>query len=101
MNLKLLSSALLLYSMNIGILITIIPLFSQELGADDMTVGFIVSIYAVAYTVAAPFWGKTSDILGRKLALGLGMLGYSVVVLLFAFARDPSQILVSFARWFC
>lgn len=94
MNLKLLSSALLLYSMNIGILITIIPLFSQELGADDMTVGFIVSVYAVAYIVAAPLWGKASDIVGRKLALGLGMLGYSVVVLLFAFARDPSQILV-------
>jgi len=74
--------------------LTIIPLYSEILGADKMTIGFIVSVYAAAYTVAAPFWGKASDIFGRKLALGLGMLGYSIVVLLFSFASDPSQIMV-------
>jgi len=83
-----------MYSMNLGIIFTIIPLYSEILGADKMTIGFIVSVYAVAYTVAAPLWGKASDIFGRKLALGLGMLGYSVVVLLFSFASDPGQILV-------
>jgi DHA1 family multidrug resistance protein-like MFS transporter len=92
MGLKLLSSAMLLYSMNIGILITIIPLFSQELGADNMTIGFIASTYAVAYILGALFWGRGSDILGRKLALGLGMLGYSVTIFLFTFVTDPSQI---------
>ncbi len=83
---------MLMYSMNIGILVTIIPLFSQELGADNMTIGFIGSVYAAAYTLGALFWGRGSDILGRKLALGLGMLGYSVVVFLFTFVNDPSQI---------
>lgn len=92
MGLKLLSSAMLLYSMNIGILVTIIPLFSQELGADNMTIGFIASIYAVAYTLGALFWGRGSDILGRKLALGFGMLGYSITIFLFTFVNDPSQI---------
>jgi len=92
MSLKLLSSAMLMYSINIGILVTIIPLFSQELGADNMTIGFIGSVYAAAYILGALFWGRGSDILGRKLALGLGMLGYSVAVFLFTFVNDPSQI---------
>ncbi|RLI45162.1 hypothetical protein DRO69_05865 [Candidatus Bathyarchaeota archaeon] len=92
MSLKLLSSAMLMYSMNIGILVTIIPLFSQELGANKMTIGFIASTYAAAYIVGALFWGRGSDILGRKLALGLGMLGYSVAVFLLTFVNDPSQI---------
>ena len=92
MGLKLLSSVMLLYSMNIGILITIIPLFSQELGADNMTIGFIASVYAAAYILGALFWGRGSDILGRKLALGLGMLGYSITIFLFTFVNDPSQI---------
>jgi len=92
MGLKLLSSAMLLYSMNLGIIITIIPLFSRELGADKMTIGFIASVYAIAYTLGALFWGRGSDILGRKLALGLGMLGYSITIFLFTFVNDPSQI---------
>jgi MFS family permease len=94
MRLKLLSSLLLMYSMNLGILIFIIPLYSKDLGADKMTVGFITSAYAIAYTVSSPLWGKASDILGRKLALSLGMLGYSVAVLLLAFVSDPGQIII-------
>jgi len=80
--------------MNLGILIFIIPLYSKDLGADKMTVGFITSAYAIAYTVSSPLWGKASDILGRKLALSLGMLGYSVAVLLLAFVSDPGQIII-------
>jgi len=83
-----------MYSMNLGIIITLTPLYSESLGADKMFVGLIVSAYAIAYTVSAPVWGKTSDILGRKLALSLGMLGYSIAVFLLALAREPSQILV-------
>lgn len=94
MGLKFLASLLLLYSMNIGIVITFVPLYSQSLGADKMTVGLTVSVYAAAYTVAAPLWGKASDHLGRKLTLGMGMLGYSIVVFLFTLARDPGQLLI-------
>ena len=84
-----------MYSVNLGVIITLTPLYSESLGADKMFVGLIVSAYAIAYTVSAPVWGKASDLLGRKLALSLGMLGYSVAVFLFAFARDPGQILVT------
>lgn len=69
MNLKLLSLLLLMYSVNLGVIITLIPLYSESLGADEMFVGLIVSVYAIAYTVSAPVWGKASDLLGRKLAL--------------------------------
>ena len=91
---KLLSLLLLMYSVNLGVIITLTPLYSESLGADKMFVGLIVSAYAIAYTVSAPLWGKASDLFGRKLALSLGMLGYSIAVFLLAFASDPSQILV-------
>ena len=94
MNLKSLCLVLLIYSVNVGILVTIIPLYSNYLGANELAVGLVVSAYAIAYVVASPLWGKASDLLGRKLALGLGMLGSCLVVPLFSFARDPSQILV-------
>ncbi|UCE16156.1 MAG: MFS transporter [Candidatus Bathyarchaeota archaeon] len=93
-NLKFLASLLLLYSMNIGIIITVIPLYSERLGADDMTVGFTVSVYAAAYTATSLLWGKASDLFGRKLTLCIGMLCFSVTVFLFAFAHDPGQLLI-------
>lgn len=94
MNLKFLYLVLVIYSVSVGILVTIIPLYSNNLGANELTVGFVVSAYAIAYVAASPLWGKASDLLGRKLALGIGMLGCSIVVPLFAVARDPSQIVV-------
>ena len=94
MNVKLLSLLLLMYSVNLGVIITLNPLYSESLGADKTFVGFITSAYAIAYTISAPVWGKASDLLSRKLALGLGMLGYSITVFLLALARDPSQVLV-------
>lgn len=94
MNLKLLYLVLAIYSLNIGIIVTIVPLYSSRLGADEVAVGFVVSAYAVAYVAASPLWGKASDFLGRKLALGLGMLGCSVSAFLFPLAGDPSQLMV-------
>ncbi len=93
MDLWLLSFLLFVYSTNLGVIITLTPLYSESLGADKMFVGLIVSAYAIAYTVSAPVWGKASDILGRKLALSLGMLGYSVSAFLLAFANNPIQVL--------
>jgi MFS family permease len=94
MDLKLLSFLLLVYSTNLGVIITLTPLYSESLGADEMFVGLIVSAYAIAYTVSAPVWGKASDILGRKLTISLGMFGYSISAFLLAFASSPIQVLV-------
>ncbi len=93
MNLKLLYLVLAIYSLNIGIIVTIVPLYSDRLGADEVAVGLVVSAYAVAYVAASPLWGKASDLLGRKLALGLGMLGCSLSAFLFPLAGDPSQLM--------
>jgi len=94
MRMKLLSLLLLIYSVNLGVIIYLTPLYSTSLGADEIFVGLTVSAYAVAYTASAPVWGKASDLLGRKLALCLGMLGYSIAVSLFPFATEPRQIIV-------
>jgi len=83
-----------MYSVSLGIILYVIPLYSTSLGADKMFVGLITSAYAIAYTVSAPLWGKASDHLGRKLALTLGMLGYSLVAFLFAFASNPAQVFI-------
>lgn len=93
MNFKLLYSALIINSVSIGMIITVVPLYIDSMGVDSVTLGFIVSAYALAYIVASPIWGKASDILGRKLALVLGMSGYSLAVIFYSFVDDPLRVL--------
>ena len=75
-NLRLFCFVLLIYTLSIGILSVIIPLYSYSLGADRLTVGLILSANAVAHTAASLLWGKASDRIGRKSTLGLGMLKF-------------------------
>lgn len=93
-DLKLLCSVLLIYALSVGILGVVIPLYSYSLGADRLVVGFILSAYAIAYITVSPLWGKVSDHLGRKLSLGIGMLGSSIVFPLYTFVSDPELLVV-------
>ncbi len=89
MNLKLLSSVLIIYGLSEGISSIVVPLYSLSLGADRLVIGLIVSAYAITFTAASPLWGKASDIFGRKLALGTGMLGCAIIYSSFTFVSDP------------
>jgi len=93
-DLKLLFLVLLFYALAVGILTVVIPLYSYNLGADRVTVGFILSAYALGFVAASPLWGKASDYIGRKLALGIGMLGYSIIAILFSFVSSPESLVV-------
>lgn len=88
-DLRLLCFVLLIYTLSLGILSVIIPLYSYGLGADRLTVGVILSANAVAHIPASLLWGKASDRIGRKSVLGIGMLLSSVTVPLFAFVNKP------------
>lgn len=93
MNPKLLYFALMINSLSMGILITVFPLNIKSMGVDSVTLGFIFSVYSIAFIPASPIWGKMSDIWGKKLILVLGMSGYSLTILCYSFINDPLHIL--------
>jgi len=90
--LNILCVASFLYSIAIGIVITIIPIYSIKLGANQVELGVIVACYAAAYLVASPLIGRASDRFGRKNVLVCGMLGYSMAMLLFALVNNPLEL---------
>lgn len=99
MDLRPLYLALIIFTMSLGILSVVVPLYSYGLGADSLAVGLIISAHAIAHILASPLWGKASDRVGRKLSLGIGMLLSSVTVPLYPFVNDLGFLtVISFLR---
>jgi predicted MFS family arabinose efflux permease len=72
--------------LGLTLIIPILPAYAQAYGASDLTVGLLLSSFAVCQFFASPVLGRLSDSLGRKpvlIASQVGMIG-SYLVLGFA-----------------
>ena len=78
-----------------SILIPVLPLFADRLGASSLQIGLIVSIYALAQLVFLPVWGWISDRYGRRPVLIVSLLGTAASFLLLAVARDIETVYVA------
>jgi MFS family permease len=63
---------------------TLLAPLGREVGFAEIQVGLIISCSSLAFTLTSPFWGRKSDIWGRKPVLMLGMVGYTIGAALFA-----------------
>jgi MFS family permease len=84
--------------LGLSILFPILPYYARELKLTEFEAGILSSIYALTSVLLAPFWGKLSDRKGRKLPLGLGLLGFSLGF--FAFGRGTNFTELFLARLF-
>ncbi len=61
----------------------ILPPLSREIGLPDWMAGAIFSLSATMWAITSSFWGRKSNDWGRRPVAALGMLGFSVSMLLF------------------
>ena len=61
-----------------GIVLPILPLYAEDLGASPLTIGVVLSAYSVAQLLGAPLLGRWSDKVGRKPVLVLALIGSAV-----------------------
>lgn len=65
------------------------------MGGEGAVVALLVSSFAVAQLISAPFWGRVSDRLGRRPALMIGMGASGIAYIVFAFAGSLELLLLS------
>jgi len=58
-----------------GIVIPLLPFYGEHFQADPFTVSLIMASYSLGQFIAAPFWGRLSDSIGRRPVLILSLLG--------------------------
>lgn len=58
-----------------GIVIPLLPFYGEHFQADPFTVSLIMATYSLGQFIAAPFWGRLSDTIGRRPVLIISLFG--------------------------
>lgn len=82
--------------LGLTIMIPLLPIYAERLGANPFQVGWLISAYAVCQLVSGPLLGRMSDRTGRKPLLLVSQAGTFVGFIIAAFA--PSLPILFLAR---
>lgn len=70
-----------------GIVIPLLPFYGEHFQADPFTVSLMMAIYSLGQFVAAPFWGRLSDTIGRRPVLIWSLFGAVLSYIWLGFAN--------------
>lgn len=76
-------------------ILPLLPFYASGLGASALVVGLLLSAFSLAQLVSAPFWGRLSDIHGRRPAILAGLIVSAAAYLIFAYAGSLLILLLS------
>ena len=86
-------------SMGYGVILPLLPYLIERLlgvGGDAAHVsratGLLTGLYTLSLFLFAPLWGRLSDSYGRRSILLIGLIGFGVTTLLFAFVENLSAV---------
>ncbi len=77
-----------------GIIIPLLPFFGEHFSASPAMIGFLMASYSLTQFIAAPFWGRASDRIGRRPILLITLAGAAASYVLLGFS---SSLLMLFA----
>ena len=75
-----------------SVLIPVLPLFAERLGASPFQVALILTVYALAQLLFLPAWGWVSDRVGRRPVILISLFGTACSFVLLAFADSIGMI---------
>ena len=82
-------------TVGMAMIIPLLPYYATSLGANATAVGALISAFAIAQLLSAPFWGRLSDRVGRRPAIVAGLLLSGVAYIVFAGANSLVLLLTS------
>lgn len=71
-----------------GIVIPLLPFYGEHFSASPAEVGLLMAVYSFTQFLAAPFWGRLSDRVGRRPVLIASLAGISLSYVWLGFAES-------------
>lgn len=77
-----------------GLVMPLLPIYARDFGATGTQLGLLTASFAVARLVTTFPGGWLADQAGRKKPVILGLIGYSLVMTLYGFSQDATQLIL-------
>jgi DHA1 family multidrug resistance protein-like MFS transporter len=88
-------SSIFLLSPPFFIMGMLLPIFGKDMGASAVEIGLIFSAFSIMTILMRPIVGWALDRFGRRLFYVVGMLGYAVTMVGFAYSQQISGLIVA------
>jgi multidrug resistance protein len=73
----------------------LLPFYAERLGATPTMIGAMVSAFAFAQLMTAPWWGRLSDRYGRRPMIIAGLLASAIAYVVFGLAESVWMLVLS------
>ncbi|MEE9545479.1 MAG: MFS transporter, partial [Rhodospirillales bacterium] len=71
-----------------GMIIPLLPFYAEYYEASPAVVGLLMATYSSTQFLAAPFWGRLSDRIGRRPVLLVSLAGAALAYVWLGFAES-------------
>ena len=78
----------------VGIVVPLLPVYAHELGASGFLIGLIFGAFSLGRIFCLPYFGRLSDLKGRKPLIVPGLLAYAVISVGFVFFGEVKALIV-------
>ncbi|MCP3874994.1 MAG: MFS transporter [Desulfobacteraceae bacterium] len=78
----------------VGIVVPLLPVYANELGASGIYVGMIFGSFSISRIFLLPVFGRWSDQKGRKPFIVTGLLAYTLISLAFVFSENIETLII-------
>jgi MFS family permease len=77
----------------VGIVVPLLPIYAHDLGASGFYIGLIFGAFSISRTVFLPWFGRLSDVKGRKPFIVPGFLAYALISLAFIYSSTVNTLI--------
>ncbi len=77
-----------------GIVVPLLPVYASDLGAGGIYIGLIFGSFSLSRSFLLPYFGRRSDMIGRKPFIVTGLLCYALVSLAFIYFKSVNGLII-------
>jgi len=81
-------------TLGVGLVVPLLPVYAFELGATGLYIGFIFGAFSLSRTAFLPYFGRLSDLKGRKPFITAGLLAYFLVSTAYALSKNVNLFIL-------
>ena len=78
----------------VGIVVPLLPIYAHDLGASGFYIGLIFGAFSLSRTFFLPYFGRLSDLKGRKPFIVPGFLAYALISVAFVYSNSVDSLIV-------